>query len=672
MGEVSRKTAEMKTGTYENLTDYKGEPVSAIIGYCKALDVGYSVRMNRDEIYTPVVLFRNTLLVVAVITLCLAVALTYFAIKRFTQPLITLTNHTAEVTKGNLDQRIQLNSNDEIGILGEAFNNMTVKLREDIRNREKSEKMLAHILHGLPIATIVIDKNKKVTHWNSACESLTGIPAEEIVGTDHQWKAFYSTERAILANLMLYKNPKPLLERFYKGNFYKSNKIKDAWMAEDYFPNLGKDGKWLFFTAAPIYDIDGTIIGALEAFQDITKRKRAEEDRQKALEKAIESEKLKTAFLANMSHEIRTPMNGIMGFIDLLNNPDISTYDTQNYTNIIKKNGARLLNTINDIIDISKIESGQMTVVKAETSVNKLLEELYEFFLPETKQKNLKLRCEYALPNNMAIISTDNNKLHAILRNLIKNAIKYTRKGSIIFGYSEKGNFLEFYIHDTGMGIPKERIQAVFNRFEQADIEDKGSFEGSGLGLAISKAYVEMLGGTIHVESKTENREKEIPGWSKFNFTIPYNAISANAIKNHTNNENKTIIPKIKNSRISILIIEDDTSSALLLESMLNDYYSNIISLSGGLEAVTYLKENNPADVVLMDIKMAKMNGYEATKEIRKFNDKITIIAQTAYAMEGDRKKAIEAGCNDYITKPIDKNKLLDIIDQHINNKSTD
>ena len=240
----------------------------------------------------------------------------------------------------------------------------------------------------------------------------------------------------------------------------------------------------------------------------------------KAKEKAEESDRLKSAFLANMSHEIRTPMNGILGFSDLLKEPDLSGEEQKTYIEVIERAGHRMLNIINDIVDISKIESGQMEAVIKDTNVNEQTEFIYNFFKAEVERKGLHLSLNNTLPHSSVHIKTDTEKLYAILTNLVKNAIKYTRDGSIEFGYHLKENFLEFYVKDTGIGIPKERQKAVFERFIQADIANKMAQDGAGLGLAISKAYVNMLGGEIWGNSKSE----EISGksGSVFYFTIPY------------------------------------------------------------------------------------------------------------------------------------------------------
>ncbi len=244
-------------------------------------------------------------------------------------------------------------------------------------------------------------------------------------------------------------------------------------------------------------------------------RKKTIDDLVAAKEKAMESDRLKSAFLANMSHEIRTPMNGILGFAELLKEPGLTDDQQKTYIDIIEKSGVRMLNIINDIVDISKIEAGLMEVFPAESDVNEQLEYIYSFFLPQVKEKGMQLTLSATLHAGQATVVTDREKLFAILTNLVKNAVKYSKKGYIDFGCRKKGDFLEFFVIDTGMGIPKDRQEAIFDRFVQADIEDKDALQGAGLGLTISKSYVEMLGGSIRVESE------EGKG-SSFYFTIPY------------------------------------------------------------------------------------------------------------------------------------------------------
>ncbi len=380
----------------------------------------------------------------------------------------------------------------------------------------------------------------------------------------------------------------------------------------------------------------------------------------RAKEKAEESDRLKTAFLANMSHEIRTPMNGILGFSDLLKKPGLTGNQQQMYIDIIEKSGARMLNIINDIVDISKIEAGLMKIDLVETDLNDQMEYTYSFFKPELEAKGIRFIFTNYLPVSDTLIYTDREKTYAILTNLVKNAIKYTEKGTIEFGCFRKGGFIEFYVKDTGIGIPKDRQEAIFERFIQADIADKMARQGAGLGLSISKAYVEMLGGKIWVESE------EGKG-TAFYFTIPFKG-----------RENTNVEKEVSNRRIEkrssgdvpglkILIVEDDEASEILLSIEMHEIGKQILKAGTGTEAIAISRNNPDLDLILMDIQMPGLNGYEATRRIRQFNKSVVIIAQTAFGLSGDQEKAIDAGCNDYITKPINKGDLHSLIKKYFN-----
>jgi signal transduction histidine kinase len=403
------------------------------------------------------------------------------------------------------------------------------------------------------------------------------------------------------------------------------------------------------------------VVGGSCFGSNITDRKLSEIELQRAKEQAEESDRLKSAFLANMSHEIRTPMNGILGFSELLKNPEISGHEQQMYLSLIEKSGARMLNIINDIVDISKIEAGLMKLNLRELNINEQFEYVYSFFKREVEAKGITFALKNFLPSNESVIYTDREKTYAILTNLVKNAIKYTVAGTIEFGCLKKEDFLEFYVKDTGIGIPEDRQQAIFERFIQADIADKMARQGAGLGLSISKAYIEMLGGKIWVES-------QLGTGSAFYFTLPYNAIQENTVA-HENNQAKKA-GKIVTSGISglkILIAEDDETSQMLLTIVSKTLGTNILTVKSGADAIATCQENPDIDLILMDIQMPEMNGYEATQRIRQFNKEVVIIAQTAYGLSGDREKAIESGCNDYIAKPINNAELLALIGKHFN-----
>jgi PAS domain S-box-containing protein len=421
-----------------------------------------------------------------------------------------------------------------------------------------------------------------------------------------------------------------------------------------------KDGSTIYTenSISILFDDKKQAIGVLGITRNINDRKHAEEELIKAKEKAEESDRLKSAFLANMSHEIRTPMNGILGFARLLKVPNLTGEEQQEFIRIIEKSGERMLNTINSIVDISKIEAGLMKVDIKETNINEKIEFTYKFFKPEVEIKGLQLLFKNGLPAKEAIIKTDNEKVYGLLTNLIKNAIKFTYEGSIEFGYEKKGEYLEFFVKDTGIGIPQKQYQLIFERFRQGSESHNRGYEGSGLGLSIAKSYVEMLGGEIWVESE------EGKG-STFYFTIPYNAVSEEKI------EILIAVPaehkEVQIKKLKILIVEDNKISYSLLTKMLQKISKEVLHAITGVEAVEACRNNPDLDLVLMDIRMPKMDGNEATRQIRQFNKDVIIIAQTALAFSVDKEMAIEAGCNDYISKPINMTLLYELIKKHIN-----
>lgn len=459
-------------------------------------------------------------------------------------------------------------------------------------------------------------------------------------------------------------------DQFIEKSIWEIGIFKDIIANQDKFSELKKN-EYVRYNDLPLETKDSRIIhvefvsnvyladnqNVIQCnIRDITARMEIEKELIKAKEQAEESDRLKTAFLANMSHEIRTPMNGILGFAELLKEPNLKGEEQQKYIQIIEKSGARMLNIINDIISISKIESGLMDVNISESNINEQIEYICTFFKPEVEGKGMQLLFKNPLPLSKAIIKTDREKLFAIFTNLVKNAIKYSEQGSIEIGYDKKGEHLEFYVKDSGIGIDGDRQKAIFERFIQADISDKHAYQGAGLGLSISKAYVEMLGGKIWVES-----EKGLG--STFYFTIPYTTeqLKTEGITNDTTNG--AMEHQVKN--LKILIVEDDETSDLLISIMLTDISNEILHAKSGFEAIELCHKNPDLDLILMDIKMPVMDGYETTRQIRQFNKNVIVIAQTAYGLTGDREKAIEAGCNEHLSKPIIKNNLLSLIQQY-------
>jgi PAS domain S-box-containing protein len=519
----------------------------------------------------------------------------------------------------------------------------------DITERKQAEKKLLRSEHELK-------KAQQLTHIGSW---YLDVATNEVVWTEELYKMYgFNPELPPPPYTEHMKLFTPESWELLSSSLTKTSETGVPYELE--LQTVRKDGSngWMWVRGEAQADSDGNIVGLWGAAQDISERKNREKQLEDAKEKAEESERLKSAFLANMSHEIRTPMNGILGFTELLKEPNLSTDDQQDFIQTIQISGERMLNTINNLVDVSKIESGLTTVVIDETNINKKIEFAYKFFKPEVERKGLQFIVKNGLSTNDAVIRTDNEKVYGVLTNLIKNAVKFTYDGSIEFGYILKGKFLEFYVKDTGVGIPKNLQQTIFERFRQGSNDLNRLYEGSGLGLSIAKSYVEMLGGNIWVESE------ESKG-STFYFTIPYHSVEE--LKTEIQGVDSSEIIKVQMKNLKILIVEDDEVSYSLLKRTMQKIGKEVLHAITGVEAIEACRANPDLDLVLMDIRMPIMDGNEATRQIRQFNKDVIIIAQTAYAFAGDYEKAIEAGCNAYISKPINVTALFELIKKYVN-----
>jgi PAS domain S-box-containing protein len=415
---------------------------------------------------------------------------------------------------------------------------------------------------------------------------------------------------------------------------------------------LARDGSvvWLSWMTQPIYEENISFSVA----HDITHIKQVERELIAAKEKAEESDRLKTAFLENMSHEIRTPMNGIIGFSEMFTDTNLTENERNHYAQIVINSGQKLLSILDDILDISRIETGQIEIVPEPVNINEQADELYQFFFTKAKDKKLEFKIEKALPDEEATIYTDRTRLHQILSNLLANAFKFTKQGHVCLGYREEDGFLSFYIEDTGIGIDEKMHQIIFERFRQANAEVTKNYGGTGLGLSISQKLVSLLGGKIGLES--------MPGkGSKFFFTIPFVPYKS---KQKPGSAGKLNMPKNTGKGVTILVVEDDQLSYDYLNELLSKSGHKVIRASDGIQAIQIAEENDDLKLVLMDIKLPVMNGYEATRQIKMLRPKLPVVAQTAFAMSSDRGKALEAGCDDYITKPIVADNLIRIINK--------
>jgi len=397
----------------------------------------------------------------------------------------------------------------------------------------------------------------------------------------------------------------------------------------------------------------------LTIIRDMTERKKAEQaliEKNKELmlakKKAEESDQLKSEFLANMSHEIRTPMNGIIGFARMLED-DIDREQQKLYIDIIENSSKQLMRIIDDILEISILETKQVKVMNSPLNLNKLLLELFTIYDRQAKINKTPLYIKYGLDDDRAKIMTDEIKLRKVICNLIDNALRYTNEGCVEVGYQQKGDKLEFYVKDTGIGIAKDKQEIIFERFSQEEKRLSREYGGLGLGLSIAKENTELLGGTISVESEKGKG-------STFSFTIPYVPV------NGQNEQDEAAGRKnIKQDKIStVLIVEDEEINYLYINTVIRkmDIHVKTLHAKNGEEAVAMCKENSDIDLVLMDIKMPHMNGLDATRIIKSFAPDLKIIAQSAYSTLEDRKNALTAGCDDFLEKPINVEFLTRIV----------
>jgi len=514
------------------------------------------------------------------------------------------------------------------------FTSHTISIRKRILEALKESKnQYRVIINNSNDAILIVSPNKTISYINSAGKKMFGYSIRELSSKNPDL-LFFNNETYKLSDL--YKTVAE--NKKYKSEIICVNKSCGRFHGEIY--------------GNPIY-LDGEVNYML-IVRDITDQISAKEEIIKAKDKAEESDRLKSAFLANMSHEIRTPMNGIIGFTQLLGNENIDNNKRKSYIGIVQKTTHQLLNIINDIISISKIEAGQLNINLSKIDINSIMNETYRLHVNEVEEKGLYLKLNNS--QKQLMIFGDGTKLRQILSNLLSNAIKFTLKGHIEMGYNLINNQINFYVKDTGIGIGKEAQSVIFERFRQAELTTSRRFGGTGLGLSISKAYVNMMGGEINVNS-TQGEG------STFYFTIPYTPsgpANDNKEESESNSENKQWENK------KILVAEDEEINFLYLYELLRPTGIEIIRAENGEEAIDLFNENPDVKLILMDVKMPVLDGYEATKHIRQSNKDVPIIALTAYALEEDKQQAISSGCTMHLSKPILPEMLFDALEKFI------
>lgn len=413
-----------------------------------------------------------------------------------------------------------------------------------------------------------------------------------------------------------------------------------------------KDGSTFYGLLSARVLASGRVLGFIKNIDEI---KRIQYELQVEKERAEESDRLKSAFLANMSHEIRTPMNGIIGYSMIMTEPNLSDEERIEYASILNASCYRLLNTVNDVLEISKIDSGQVDIRKREFRLADLFNELYELYQNNFANKGIEFICKIDDNIENLIVFADDQKIYQILNNLLNNAFKFTNSGRVEYGYYLQDGKPIFYVQDTGVGIAKENIENIFQRFSQEDLSISRGYEGTGLGLSIAKGLIEAMGGNIKVQSEKGRG-------SRFEFGLELEIIMS---KNETIDlETEFMSDEMESTNnpfgIKVLVAEDDQTNFLLLErSLTKEFNAEVIRAENGYQAIEAFKSTSGIDLIIMDIKMPELDGYEATKQIRIIDPDVPILAVTAYALIGDSDKAIAAGCNDYVAKPFDREKLM-------------
>ncbi len=491
-------------------------------------------------------------------------------------------------------------------------------------------------LHIYHMENIDDDSTLRMIGTNPAAERLTGIAAKDLLGNtlDENFPGLRAKGiPEAYANVVRTKNSIQFDELFYSDE-----RVLEGAYTLNAFP------------------LPDNCVGV--SFENVIEQFKAREviiesNRQliEAKEKAEESDRLKSAFLANMSHEIRTPMNGIMGFSMMLADPQLPKETRESYLKIVNSSCEQLLHIVNDIIDISKIEAGQIELNESAFDLSILLNELVTFYSTTAREKGVKLeidqhRCNL---NSSSWIVSDRTKLRQIFDNLFSNALKFTPSGRIILRCELVNGDIKFEVEDTGIGIEPELQSIIFERFRQVESNYTKTYGGTGLGLAITKAYVEKLGGSIRVQSVFGKG-------SRFSFKLPYKAASEKTFQ-----KEKVLKFRPLDLGMTIMVVEDEEINWLYLNEILKNRV-RVLRAVNGKEAIELIKQNPGIDIILMDVKLPDINGLELTKIIKSMNENVKVIAQTAYALSGDRESVIAAGCSGYISKPVNRDELLNLI----------
>lgn len=580
-----------------------------------------------------------------ILIIALAVIFSFRASRYIVSHLEGLTNYISSLARNDgSHQLINLrNSTKEIRQIYREFHNLLMQLKvwekqrnSAIQNADDNEQRYRELADMLPQSVFETDSLGNYTYVNKAWYQAFGYTSEDL-----------NEGLNLIETLISDSNTEDILgiKRIENSTFMAVRKDGTRFPASVYTDNIVKNGK--------IRGRRGIII-------DITERVNYIKTLQQETTRARTSDELKSHFLANMSHEIRTPMNSIIGFSNLLASEQVPESQKKNFTQYIQTSSEILLNLVDDIIDIAKIEAGELKIVKKDCDLNALGTELITT-AEETRKKFNKQHIQLNFIKDESypelFLKTDPFRLRQILLNLINNAIKFTEKGSVEFGYAVKDEtVVEFYVKDTGPGLSREDLDLIFERFKRAKRSDEKNIAGTGLGLAISKNLVQLLGGEMWVDSSGGNG-------TTFTFTLPYlktTILSPRTEALYRPEESYNWKGK------TILVVEDDMNSYKFLYEVLSKSGITILHAANGIDAVELFRADNSIDIVLMDIQLPVMNGLEATRRIKEEERNVPVIAQTAYAMAGDKEKMKLAGCDDYISKPLNISHLQAVINHFL------
>jgi len=555
-------------------------------------------------------------------------------------PLISNEKVIGVIGVQSYDDENAFNNNDltVLEILSNQISTSIQKMRsEDALQIEKA--YFKELFDNSPEAIAIVDNSSIILDINAEFTNLFGYTKEEAINKPIE---------ELISSPAFKTEAQNLTDEVAKGKIIKTDtkrKKKDGTIVD------------VSLWGTPVM-LDEGQLAVYAIFRDITDRVESEQKLEKAKEKAEESDKLKTAFLTNMSHEIRTPMNAIVGFSELIAEPSLDQATRNEFAKQLYASSNMLIKLIDDIIDISQLDSGNLKLTKKKFNISKLLTDIHSRFDKENlkeEQNDVELLLHNPFGNSIAYIESDEFRFNQIFSHLLSNAIKYTNKGFIEFGFDiNQQEEPIFYVRDTGIGIPEDKTDTIFSHFIK--IEDRTKlYRGTGIGLTITKKLVNLLGGKIWVESN-------IGIGSIFYFTLPQKVSLF-----EVTHDNKTPPVNYTWAGKKILVAEDEDTNFEVIKASLSRTHANIHRVLNGKEAVKRCK-NEEFDIVLMDIKMPVLDGIQATQQIKVFKPNLPIIAQTAFVLENERDLCINAGCDDYIPKPIKSYVLLETINKYIIN----